>query len=302
MPGEIRVLPAQPRVGRLLARAVAGSVGRRPGGGPAAVLPDRSVRLLDQAQDPARLAAYARVCGFTLRDRVPATWLHVLTFPLHAHLMAERDFPFRLAGLVHAHNDMTLHRPVRVSDRLSLGVRAGSLRPHRRGMTVDLVGEVHVGDELAWSGVSTYLARGPGSETTAAAGISSTGTDEAASHDPSPDIDLGQRWRLPPDLGRRYAAVSGDVNPIHLSPLTARVFGFPRPIVHGLWTHARVLAALEGVLPEAYRVEVRFTRPIMLPATVRFGSTVVDGVRHFAVAERAGDRTHLVGSLEATDA
>ena len=53
----------------------------------------------------------------------------------------------------------------------------------------------------------------------------------------------GVEWRLPGDLGRRYAAVSGDRNPIHLYALTAKAFGFPRQIAHGMWSKARCLAA-----------------------------------------------------------
>ena len=58
-------------------------------------------------------------------------------------------------------------------------------------------------------------------------------------------------WRLPGDLGRRYAAVSGDRNPIHLYPLTAKALGFPRQIAHGMWSLARCVAALENRLPDA---------------------------------------------------
>ena len=72
-------------------------------------------------------------------------------------------------------------------------------------------------------------------------------------------------WRLPGDLGRRYAAVSGDHNPIHLYALTAKAFGFPRQIAHGMWSKARCLAALDGRLPDAVTVEVAFKKPVLLP-------------------------------------
>ena len=107
-------------------------------------------------------------------------------------------------------------------------------------------------------------------------------------------------WRLPPDLGRRYAGVSGDANPIHLSPLTSRLFGFPRPIIHGMWTHARALAQLDARLPDAYRVQVRFTRPIMLPAAVTFAAETADAP-WFVVRSREG-RAHLIGRVSEPDA
>ena len=85
------------------------------------------------------------------------------------------------------------------------------------------------------------------------------------------DPPVTAHWRLPDDLGRRYAAVSGDHNPIHMHGLTAKAFGFPRAIVHGMWTKARCLASLR--LPDAYAVDVRFKKPILLPSKVTFGET-----------------------------
>jgi acyl dehydratase len=106
-------------------------------------------------------------------------------------------------------------------------------------------------------------------------------------------------WRLPGDLGRRYASVSGDHNPIHVHPLTARLFGFPSAIAHGMWTKARALAALEGRLPHAYTVEVAFKRPILLPGKVVFGELVdgAEGGISFGVRDARKDSTHLVGSV-----
>lgn len=301
MDRDVLLLDDLPDLGPLLGRAALGEVAskvvrpKRPEG-----LPARTVMVLDHAQGADRLAAYARVCGFTMGDAVPATWLHVLTFPLQAALMAERDFPFGLAGLVHLANDMTLHRPVTLRDRLRLQVSAEGLVPHRRGVAFDLVGEVFVGGELAWQGRSTYLARGA---TTPAVGEPATEpapVPPAAGAAPGPGGDSfppTQVWRLPADLGRRYAAASGDVNPIHLYPLTARLFGFPRPLAHGMWTHARALAALGGHLPATYGVGVRFTKPILLPATVGFGVGRTASGWGFAATNRDGSKQYLVGEV-----
>ena len=253
------VLSELPSVARLIAQGFVTGIGRP---GAQAGLPPRAVVLPSLAQDVDRLAAYDHLCGFPLRDRVPPTWLHVLTFPLQAHVIAARDFPFPLAGLVHVTNDMTLHRPVTVADRLRLRCHAENLAPHRKGVTFDMVGEIRVGDEVVWTGVSNYLAPG----------ATMPGTIDSAPRLEAPAVAPSARWRLPADLGRRYAAVSGDCNPLHLWPATARLFGFRRPIIHGMWTHGRALAALEPRLGDTYRVRVRFTKPILLPATVEFGA------------------------------
>ena len=250
---DIELLPAMPSLGDLFAKALLPSLDRGP-----ARIPSHTAMVTGIVQESARLADYDRVCGFALRDHVPPTWLHVLTFPLHVHLLSGADSTVRLAGVVHVTNRMRLHRPVALTEVLDVAVRAGNLRPHKRGATLDLIGEVRVADELVWEGMSTYLA--PGAEV--------SGSPEPTSRsefEPRPPIAT---WRLPAGLGRDYRRVSGDPNPIHTNRRAARVFGFARPIIHGRWTHARLLAAVEARLPQSYSVEVAFIRPILLPATV----------------------------------
>lgn len=294
-----------PSTGALLARAVLGSVGK-PGAG--AGLPTRQVVMTDVAQDLARLAAYDRVCGFTLRDAVPATWLHVLTFPLQLELMAARDFPFPAVGMVHISNQMHQHRPVLVSEKLTVAVHAEGLRAHRAGVALDIVGQVSVGDEVVWDGQSTYLVRG-------ARLPEDSGSQSAGSRDPAAETSTQGRptpialpelddlpatrawWRLPAGLGREYAGVSGDLNPIHLNPWAAKALGFPRTIAHGMWSHAAALAALEPRLPEGYRARVEFLKPVLLPSTVRFGARTVEDQWQFAVTGKDGQRVHLLGAV-----
>lgn len=281
---DVRSLSAPPDPSKLLVKGLTGAMSKR--GASVSALPDRSYLLMDQTQDVARLAAYDRVCGFGLRNLVPATWLHVQTFPLQAALMAEDDFPFSLAGLVHVSNAMTLHRPVSVDEVLRMRVWADHLQPHSKGAVFDMRGEIHAGDELVWEGSSNYLA----------SGASVAGEPTPTQRLQVPEVEPSQLWRLPADLGRRYAAVSGDSNPIHLSPLTAKLFGFPRAIIHGMWTHARALAAFGGALPSAYEVRVQFAKPIFLPGKVWFASERDGDQQRFSVVNKEG-KPHLVGEL-----
>jgi acyl dehydratase len=88
------------------------------------------------------------------------------------------------------------------------------------------------------------------------------------------------------------------MNPIHMHPLSAKLFGFPSAIAHGMWTKARCLAALEGTLPDAFRVQVSFRRPIVLPATVAFAEASSDGGVRFGVRDARKLTPHLDGSVE----
>ncbi|WP_299055449.1 MaoC/PaaZ C-terminal domain-containing protein [uncultured Nocardioides sp.] len=233
--------------------------------------------------------AYAAVCGFPVKDTVPLPYPHVLAFGLHTAIMTDPAFPFPAVGTVHMENDITSHRPVRVGEALGLRVEASEARPHAKGTALVFSATATVGDETVWESTSTYLRRGKGDEA-APAGLRIETTP-----------GTGVRWPLPADLGRRYAAVSGDHNPIHLHPLTAKPLGFPRHIAHGMWSLARCVAALENRLDGdgGARVQVAFKKPILLPGSVAFGSRPVaddgPGGYLFSLTSPKDGSPHLVG-------
>jgi MaoC like domain len=200
------------------------------------------------------LAAYDRVCGFRLSDELPATYPHVLAFPLAIELLTGR-FPFSPLGLVHIANRIEQLRPLRADEALQLRLWAEDLRPHDRGRQFDVVAEGSVDGEVCWRDRSTYLHREHG-------GSKSGGRAQP----PTPSAT----WRVPGDIGRRYASVSGDRNPIHTHSLLAKALGQPGTIAHGMWTKARCLASLEGSLPDAYAVDVRFKAPLRIPGRAEF--------------------------------
>jgi acyl dehydratase len=256
-------------------------------------VPDVELSLAGVCPDPAAVAAYSRVCGFTLRDQLPPTYPHVLAFPLHMTVMADGSFPFGAVGLVHVENRIVQHRPVGLGEELKLVVHPTALQPHKRGQTFSLVTEAWSGEEKAWESISTMLRRqkpadGPQSE--------QIGRSEA--HRPEePELSASAEWRLGGDLGRRYGAVSGDRNPIHMHSLTAKPLGFPSAIAHGMWAKARCLAALEGRLPVAFSAEVRFRKPIRLPGKVEFLNDADSEEIHFAVRDAKRHTPHLDGRI-----
>jgi acyl dehydratase len=260
------------------------------GGARSREVPDLVLTLKDAAVDRDRLAAYDRVCRFPLRDRLPATYPHMLAFPLQLALMTDSSFPFPALGLVHVANRIVQLRPIDASERLDLKVWATQLEPHPRGTQFTLRSEARSGDELVWEESSKILRRGGGSAEATGASRRESAADE--------ELPVTATWRLPGDLGRRYGSVSGDLNPIHVHPLSARLFGFPTAIAHGMWTKARCLAALDPRLPERFTVEVEFRKPILLPATVEF-SEREDAKRIRFTVRGAGKRTpHLDGRVE----
>jgi hypothetical protein len=268
-------------------------------GGGGDEIPDLTLVLNDVPIERDRLDSYARVCGFDAGgDTLPATYPHMLAFPLHLALMTDGSFPFPAIGLVHIYNRILQHRPLSPSERLSLKVWATPLEPHPRGRQFSIRSEARVGDELVWEEVSTNLRRGGGggSGGSGASGSGAGGSGEAPEVPSASEEPVSEEWKLPGDLGRRYGAVSGDLNPIHIHPLTARLFGFPSAIAHGMWTKARCLAALAPRLPDGFTVEVAFRKPIVLPATVAFTESG-DGETRFGVRAADKDKPHLDGRM-----
>ncbi|MFC3576914.1 MaoC/PaaZ C-terminal domain-containing protein [Streptomyces yaanensis] len=272
-------LGASPALAPLLARGALLSPFKRPR--PDAGFPRTRLVLPGVRIDLDRLAAYERVCGFpTGVDALPLTYPHVLGFPLAMRIMAGREFPLPLLGLVHTSVEITQREALAPSQEYEVGVYVAELAPHRRGTEAVVVTEARIEDRLVWESRSTYLARhrSPGS---------STGTPPATNDHRPPPLPALAEWRLARDVGRRYAAASGDRNPIHLHPLTARLFGFPRAIAHGMWTVARCLA--EQPARAAVHMRAEFKAPVLLPGTVTYAA---DGGR-FEL--RDGDRLHLTG-------
>lgn len=245
----------QPSGLRNMLRAVAGAVPVVPRNDK---LPTRTVSVEELPIDQSNVAAYAAVTGLRFGNDVPLTYPFALTFPTMMSLVTGFDFPFAAMGSVHMENHITQYRPIKVTDTVGVKVHAENLREHRKGLLVDLVTDVNVGNDTAWHQVTTFLHQ------------------QRTSLSDEPKPPPAKQPKLPPPSTllkitpariRRYASVSGDHNPIHTNPVAAKLFGFPTVIAHGMFSAAAVLANIESRFPEAVKYSVRFAKPVVLPAS-----------------------------------
>lgn len=286
----VRELTTLPGTATLYSRAVLGSLAGKSG----KELPALELVLRDVKIDRANLAAYNRVCGFSQRDTLPVTYGFVLGFPLHMSLMTDPSFPFAAMGMVHIQNRITQHRLVSASETLTIVVKPANLRPHDKGVQFDILTTLISGDEVVWECASTMLRRQSGG------GVDGTRPATPRKDKQSSHATAIVQWTIPGDIGRRYGAISGDRNPIHMYAFTARLFGFPRAIAHGMWSKARCLAAMEGRIPDACTVDVQFKLPVLLPAKVAFHSEPqADGSYTFGLNDSRSGKPHLAGSIQA---
>lgn len=289
-----KTLDSSPNILPLYARAAlpmipgAGRLPFVPGGG--GEIPDGlDLELAGVRAQPEDVAAYAKVCGFALRDTLPPTYPHMLAFPLHMAVMSDGRFPFGAVGLVHVSNSIVQKRPIGIDEAMTIRVRPTKLQPHPKGKTFSLETEVLVDGEVVWESVSTMLRRGKGDK---------DAKGEKGFEALPEDTPASAEWKLDGGLGRRYGGVSGDRNPIHMHSLTAKPLGFPAAIAHGMWTKARALAQLESRLADSFEVEVRFRKPILLPAKVQFASQEKDKEILFAVRNAKKGTPHLDGRVQ----
>ena len=220
-------------------------------------LPNRTSTVSNLRIDPDHVAAYAAVTGLRFGDRVPLTYPFALTFPTVMSLITGFDFPFAAMGSVHLENHITQYRPISVTDTVDAAVHAENLREHRKGLLVDIVTDVKLGNELAWHQVTTFLHQ------------QRTSLSDEPKPPPQKQPKLGPPnavLRITPAEIRQYASVGGDQNPIHTNAVAAKLFGFPTVIAHGMYSAAAVLANIEGQLPDAVSYSVRFAKPVVLPA------------------------------------
>jgi hypothetical protein len=76
------------------------------------------------------------------------------------------------------------------------------------------------------------------------------GKKDAAAKEAPPPGDAVDTWALAGDAGRRYAAIDGDISPMHLYKATAMLMGFPAPVANVHFLAARTEASLAVKLGE----------------------------------------------------
>jgi acyl dehydratase len=233
--------------------------------------------------DPEQVRQYVAELGFR-QQGVPVTYYYLLAQRAHLATMLANPFPYRIPGIIHVENTLEEHSPPDLKAPLRLDTTARILPPTANG-AVHCVFEtraLQAGRRL-FTCSSNYLAvRGQRAAKT------------GARHAETPHGPVLAGWKLEPSSGRAYASVSGDWNPIHLWPLTARLMGMPTPIIHGMHTVAKACAALEGLSQARITlISARFKAPIPLPGDVQLSADLDAG----SYVVTCGGRTSVEGTF-----
>lgn len=250
--------------------------------------------------DQGNLDDYRKICGFTDNGKIPITYFAVLSQALQMNMMVKEPFPFAMLGLVHIDNLVIQHRPIGERETITMSVRFANLLDHAQGQKFDFITIVKSGDDIIWEGTSTYLARSAKPDSS----VTDRSKPRPVTVKPMVDEEgVHQVFEVPEDIGRRYAFVSGDFNLIHLHPLSAKAFGFPKAIAHGMWSKAKCLA-LMGDLPDSCVAQVSFKLPIFLPSEVELIAEPLAKLKDFddkctfGLYSAKNDKPHLSGIVK----
>ena len=269
---------------------------------PGETVPRIEARLTHARADAAHLARYRAVCGLAANDpAIPLAYPHVLASSLHLELLSSAAFPVRLLGLVHVRNRIEQQRPLTSGDAGPLCTWLDGCRHTARGQEFDLQSEWQVDGVSVWRETCTFLARAPrarGALSSEGAASAPTSSPEGGVSAAAPGVVHTTSLRAEAGLGLRYGIVSGDLNPIHLSDVSARMFGFRAAIAHGMWSLARCTAELPPPsLAGPLCHEIEFRAPVFLPAWLMLHRWQAEEATAFELRDGQGERVHLRGTI-----
>lgn len=255
-----------------------------------AVLPSLKLQSEPSRANLEHLQKYRDICGFKDDGLLPLSYPAVTALNLQLQLMSSSRFPFRLMGMVHLGNRFEQKRALRQDELIGLNVYSDNLKPHDKGLSFELITEAAVDGEVLWRSIGTMLVR---IDNAKAAATSTVKTPRD-----NPEVS-GEHWHLASNLGRRYARISGDINPIHLTTASAKLLGFKRHIMHGMWTLGKTLATVQGSHSDNCSMDIEFKTPIFLPAEVIFSQQKEGDTLELSVHSAADNRPHMLAQIKA---
>ena len=256
-------------------------------------LPRIAVEVRDFRPSLERLSRYVAVTAFEGPEGVlPPAFPECFFNGLMGAIVCDERFPLSPLGLIHIGQNIRQNRWLTSDEVLRLLCHLTEARSTPKGIELDMAMEIRAGsDEPDWVGMATLLSRNPSIR--AGTGRKKSSPDRAE-HERCRDLEVRK------DTGRRFAAATGDYNPHHLWPITAKPLGYQRPIAHGMWTLGRCLSWLgtEYQLTETIEVDAEFRKPILMPNNIQlYADGENDSMRFGALDSKKGS-PYLTGTVK----
>ena len=251
--------------------------------------PERSIEVAPLRYSQRQLKRYAKACGFALeRNTLPPSFLHIMAFRLQMQLMVQRDFPVAAMGCVHLNNEIIQHRNIGSDETLRMVCRLSDHELTARGAEFTFECLVYADNECVWEDRSQYLSRRK----------TSIPKPAKPPHREPRQYPSQEEMAIPTSTARQYALASGDFNPIHLHDISAKVLGFKKMVVHGMWSKAACIAKLlDHDSSNTMRCRVEFKTPVFLPSNALLCYDKSANSTAFELRDAASGKPHLIGEL-----
>ena len=233
--------------------------------------------------DLENLLAYRQY--FDFKSKLPLTYIYIIAQRALLHLMLHKDFTIAVPGIVHISNEILLNPEFSVNEEFEIKssihvpVKEGSLFP------TAIIQFYQNGIEVA-KNVSNYIAKRKSTQKR-----SKREVNESTFGVPS----FNENWFVKKSVGKSYAHLSNDKNPIHTSKLFAKIAGFKRPIAHGWYSVSRSVSTAEKQSEREFKtLHVAFSKPIYLPSNVQLE---LNGSDNFRITHGQKQYSYLEGEL-----
>lgn len=242
--------------------------------------------------DPSKLHAYNTLFGYT-GDIVPSTYWHTRFFPIRILLAADKKFPFPLPGMVHLTDTITQYEPIKASDTLRMECYLGKCMRHEKGTAFETITQLFLHDKLVWEENTVNLRIGK----------TQLGEEEYSAYEfPLVESTKETELTIPRSMGKKYAHISGDFNPIHVSVLGAKIFGFKTSLMHGWYSLNKLLAPHQPLMDEKHTLFVAFKKPLFLPGNVVLKESATKDGFQFEVTDKKEGYPNLKGTIKSLTA
>lgn len=260
-------------------------------------LPNIKASWKGASADARELNEYLQTLSLEKHDYLPVLYPHVMAGSMHMNMLSHKSFPIRLLGSVHLKNRIVQHQAIADDATMEIKSEIGAYRLVEKGVEFDFTTDVYVQGEKVWEEVSIYFQAGK------------FGGKENPSSEKSFELEsLNQpqesgSWHVPNNRGKRYAKITGDYNPIHMSPLAAKLFGFKRDIAHGFGVLAEAIeysSAIEqaGGIEKPLQVDVVFKGPVFLDSDVSIKQNKEQDSNRFDVYCASNPKPSICGSVK----
>lgn len=237
--------------------------------------------------DLSHLHNYQKLCSIEKSNQLPVLYPHIMAAKLHMYLFSDKRFPINLLGAIHKYNVIECKDSLSANDLYEIQVEITNEKYFSKGVEFDVETKLLLDNKVVWKEVSTYLKKQH---------FDINLIVENSFIKPCNEVSKLNQWYIPSSFAKKYAILSSDFNPIHISKLMAKFFGFESFMAHGMSTAAQSLAKINNEFLHK-KIKIYFKGPCILNKEVSLHQDLHDKNRYDLICQ-GNDRPVICLAIE----